>query len=357
MTQPGEHELLALQAEVSADQCREMGGQYADEMLIDQESDVFNDDDMLLSQLDDCQSSLTSISSITSIMCTDSQYIPPKRHHTLAKPIPSQSPAIAEAPACKLSEVALRFLIGGIQHRLGGIKITTPDPEASLSLLAPVIFCPGFKQSMANNARFLHTISTAVCGSLVRNAQGAGLRNKLVLLAKCTPLVEDQGCAGEYGLQRNLAAVVQSRLWEMMQRKLYDSAASSKLSYRVVVDGIARFADPEGEDDDILAELDRSDVLADEGLGLGDAAVFMDDESMGEEADGFSDLCAGEDDDGLLDYLEDIEIERERLEVERVTDEMLFESGKDADEGEEGRDEMLLMGEGLSESEGDSMLL
>lgn len=135
-----------------------------------------------------------------------------------------------------------------------------------------------------------------------------------------SPLTDEtQEADGGVGTTTRLAAVVQSRLWGMMQRKLYDPADAAKVWRKSASHG-----NPAGENEcpDLLGTLGRDEV---DGRAITELCEVLDD-----EMDEFEDLLSG-DDEGLLEYLE----ERERLSVERETDEMLFGKGWDADQEDE----------------------
>jgi hypothetical protein len=155
--------------------------------------------------------------------------------------------------------------------------------------------------------------------------------------------------AGEAGTSGRLAAVVQVRLWSMMQRKLYDPSSARKIS-RKSPEWINSEVDRTGEDEspNLLGAPEEDDE-----------AGFVD--LLGDD---FEDLLAGDESNSeLLDCLDDSE--RERLVIEQETEEMLFGSGWDRDEEDylllenenditnEAEEEILLDGG----SESDSMLV
>ena len=94
-----------------------------------------------------------------------------------------------------------------------------------------------------------------------------------------------------------------------------------------------------------LTEDECPDLLETLGTGEREEGRVMTElgEFSGDEADEFEDLLS-RDDDELLEYLE----ERERLSVERETDEMLFGGGWGEDEEEE-QSECLLDNEAWSD--------
>jgi len=122
----------------------------------------------------------------------------------------------------------------------------------------------------------------------------------------------------------------------MMQRTLYDPADAAKIWKNFTQEVFAE----EDESPDLLGTLRDGDFVKD-GV-IAELGEFDEDELVG-----FEDLLSAEDDE-LLVYME----ERDRLSVERETEEMLFRSGWDEDPRDE-EDACLLDGE----VGGDVMLL
>jgi hypothetical protein len=180
---------------------------------------------------------------------------------------------------------------------------------------------------MAHNAHFVPTISRAASVSWPRNTQSPSLRQKLTQLENSPPSLtdENQDRGSEAGTTSRIAAVVQSRLWGMMQRKLYDSSDAAKIWRKSPL----RENLTEDECPDLLETLGTGE--REEGRVMIELGEFSED-----EADEFEDLLS-RDDDELLEYLE----ERERLSVERETDEMLFGGGWGEDEEEEQSESLL----------------
>ena len=210
------------------------------------------------------------------------------------------------------------------------------------------MFSPGFKQIMAHNSKFLPTISNAVSSSWVKNVQGVGLRQKLVALSnsKFSEYHEDNG---EDGSVQNLAAVVQGRLWAMMQKALYNECAAKKLWKKETEFNAenTNTNEKDCEDENILGGNGGGQHISGKEGSLDDHTreKFMDDDD-----DLFNDLFEGNEgrgvDDGLIDCFED----QERLAVEAETEEMLF--GSDFESGGSGMeeiDEILLFQEGNEE--------
>ncbi|KAE9377457.1 hypothetical protein N431DRAFT_541237 [Stipitochalara longipes BDJ] len=300
-----------------------------DEMLLAQEGNDENargaddegEDGILLPQGMGNTPSLTSQSSIAS-----SVLLPGEEERSLKRPSPPNETILPDRlPACDLGKAAIQVLISGHIGRslrgLGGIQVEKPPPSLSLSSLVPSTFCPEFKESIAQNAHFLPTISHAISVSWPRNIQSPTLREKLSRLANSSTSslthanrIED----GEAGITARLASVIQSRLWGMMQRKLFDPSAGAKIWGKSTLRGDL---DEEDEFPELLGTLEGRDDVEDPVAGKLDD--FDEDE--------FEDLLSTDDDD-LLEYME----ERERLSVERDTEEMLFRSGWDEDQTDDG---------------------
>ncbi len=192
-------------------------------------------------------------------------------------------------------------------------------------------------QSVALNASFIPKLSHAISTSWPKNVQSPNLKRKLLQLATLSPsLTKDAHGSEENETNQRLSAVVQSHLWEVMRKKLYDPAIARRLWRQGEIRPDA-IEEEEDFEDLIETECER-DGGEDEDL-LGDLA----------DDDEFNDLLADEGDD-LLEYLEDSE--RERLAVERETDEMLF--GNEWDETISEEDILLLETGGDAE---DSILL
>jgi hypothetical protein len=136
---------------------------------------------------------------------------------------------------------------------------------------------------------------------------------------------------GESGEMTRIAAVVQSRLWGIMQRKLYDPSDAAKIWKK------PRLEEYPAKDEGI----NMLDALK-EATGVAGQTMIKLGEFLGDEMDEFEDLLSSCDDE-LLGYLE----ERERLSIERETDEMLFGSGWDGDEQEQ-QNAWLLDGEAVN---------
>lgn len=207
---------------------------------------------------------------------------------------------------------------------------------------------------MSHNARYLPTISRTTSSSWPRNVQSPILRQKLIRLANSpsSALEQNDEEAVEEVTTDRLASVVEARLWSMMQQKLYDPIAARLLFNPRSSDKVTAEPDMVEEEIDLLDELrDNSTPLVRESM-MEDLENFIKEEFRDE--DEFEDLLGGSsnEEDDLLGYLD--AWERERLEVEQETDEMLFgNSGIIEDYWEHG-DEMLLLEPG---SEDESMLL
>jgi len=168
---------------------------------------------------------------------------------------------------------------------------------------------------MAHNAHFLPAISHAISVSWPRNVQSPSLREKLSRLANfpmSSLTNQSRADSVKEGTTGQFSAVVQSRLWGMMHRKLYDPSDVAKIWRK------STLQDASGEDSespDLLGTLKEEDVVKD-----GEVTDFA---NLGEdEFAEFEELLPTGDED-LLEYME----ERERFSIERETEEMLFGGG------------------------------
>jgi hypothetical protein len=255
------------------------------------------------------------------------------------------SPVLTRTSICNFTAVALQTLINGSLPRSQpsfDIKAKSSIPTSTLAALAPSLFSPGYRQLVAHNANYMPTISRALCSSLVRNVQGPGLRRKLMALSEggVSELNDDMHSKGS---TERMTVVVQSRVWAMVQRVLLDSRNAKKLKWEKSPLG------PEGLKNGTEEAWDDGG----EDLLGGATTEMTDDFAFAFDDDGspFIDLLLGNpepgDDEGLLSYLE----ERERIEVELETDEILF--GSKLEDGD--MDDCLLLEAGFDEV--DSMLL
>ncbi|KAM3072538.1 hypothetical protein ACMFMG_009333 [Clarireedia jacksonii] len=133
-----------------------------------------------------------------------------------------------------LVRTAMQLLIGNRQTRQimpQGVQIHKP-PTTSLATLCPVMFSPGFKKSMAHNARYLPRITHSFT-HFARYAQSPSLREKLDHLTSLgsSEFVDHDTAtkiSAKSGSETKLAAVIQSRLWTMMHRNVYSPSAARR---------------------------------------------------------------------------------------------------------------------------------
>ncbi|CAD6450371.1 283ba3af-b687-46e8-8293-9ca139fd5b87 [Sclerotinia trifoliorum] len=240
----------------------------------------------------------------------------------------------------KLVGAAIRAMIAGTEMRrraTNGVKIDNISniPATSLATLSPVMFSPGFKKSMAHNSRYAPRIIQMLT-SLAHNAQTLSLKQKLVDIANIPSSefasgITDGEIDGELDSEKRLAAVVQARLWSMMQRTLYDpSAAHQATNKRMTSDNAPLMEEDDGYDDllnSIGTDVDIEDLkkgdddfqwIIDEHHSEKSAfdCILIDSEEI--SGDAFDDIL-GDGDDLLLS-----DEERERLETEFETEEMFF---------------------------------
>ena len=176
---------------------------------------------------------------------------------------------------------------------------------------------------MAHNAHFLLIISHAISVSLPRNVQSPTLKEKLSRLAtSSTSSLTDASRTedGEAGTTARLASVVQSRLWGIMQKKLFDPSDAAKIWRKSTSQESAA---EEGAFPELLGGFDERDGPRD------GVSTRIDD--FEEDENEFEDLLSTDEDD-LLAYMK----EHERLSIERETEEMLLGTGWDEDEKHEG---------------------
>ncbi|RAL64509.1 hypothetical protein DID88_001984 [Monilinia fructigena] len=139
--------------------------------------------------------------------------------------------------SCNLVNTAMRIMIADTETRqktTNGLKIynTSNNLATSLASLSPVIFSPGFKKSVAHNSYYIPRI-VQMMTSLTRNAQTPSLRQKLAQISNISTSewasdITDERINGKPGSEKRLAAVIQARLWSMMQRTLHNPLAASQ---------------------------------------------------------------------------------------------------------------------------------
>jgi hypothetical protein len=179
---------------------------------------------------------------------------------------------------------------------------------------------------MENNARFLPGLTQTLC-AWVQNLQSPRLKRKLVDFENSLSLSPSGLLDGKEG--KRLSIMVQQRLWSMMQVKLYDPSAARKISW-----------EPSSEDEKTWLKNEEDEGGYEELLEFmtGGGSLHREQEVFHPESsnngnfenaqDDFVDLSMdGDSDDDLL-LLEDLDKEeRERLETEYQTEEMLFGVG------------------------------
>ncbi|KAF4633156.1 hypothetical protein G7Y89_g4956 [Cudoniella acicularis] len=322
------------------------------------------EEDMLFSQMSSGTPTLTSQTSTCSTVSIVSSYTPLKRPSSNDSSTTTQSDppfSLDPSKASKLVLMALHILVGGHEPRsrrpLQGIQVEKPPPETSLTRLAPAMFSPGFRESLAHNAKLLPIISHAISSSLPRNVQSPTLKCKLTKLSNLrSPLIaEDNNTSTGRETSDNLSAVVQARIWAMMQKHLYDPSAARKMKLSKDHEG-GQCIGSQTEDEDLLGQWENDNHLA---ASKNTTEAEAKESILIDDIDEFEDLLAGDDKEEDLLGLFD-ESERERWETEQQTDEMLFGSGWEEDGYRETEDEELLFLEldcGGTGSPEESMLL
>ncbi|KAK2625361.1 hypothetical protein QTJ16_005730 [Diplocarpon rosae] len=309
------------------------------------------DDEMLFSQSFNSTSTFPFEQASTNSSMSPAPSLPRQQTNTL-----DSATLLPNLVCSNLVETSMYTLLGGyIGPRVLGmrdIELRKIPPSLSLCRLIPALFCPGFKESMVHNNRFLSSVSHTVSVSWPAHVQTPSLRRKLLRLSDLnpSPFPAFPIKREEPGTSDRLLAVVQSRLWAMMQKKLYDKSGGRKLWRQTRKQETGRSDDDEEDNlDDKFSSVEgceqRMDTIDSEAMLLNDDA---------------------EDDDILMGDRDEDDWERRAIESE--TYEMLFgrEEADDGDillmrgpaipgGGQAGDDgDMLLLSE---EGEGDSMLL
>ncbi|KAH8589929.1 hypothetical protein B0O99DRAFT_635679 [Bisporella sp. PMI_857] len=225
--------------------------------------------------------------------------------------------------ACTLTSAAMLVLLGGHRTRnLQGAYRDTSLPCRSMSALVPGVFCPGFKQMMTHNAKFLPTICNAISASWVRSVQGPGLMRQLQELAweERDPILYSGTTSGQKGTIEYLRSVVQARVWSMMQQTLFDPSAARKLRWENLKAG-RHPQHNEREDNDTNSFDNRNATCIDIRSWIGDN---REDEFLGDVEDIFDALpketCDSRRENGLLGYL----IAMEQENIEKEMEEVIF---------------------------------
>ncbi|PVH81768.1 hypothetical protein DL98DRAFT_570905 [Cadophora sp. DSE1049] len=244
-----------------------------------------NDEEMLFSQSsNEATPSLSQSSTITAKSSTGSTIAPTDSNCTslARKGLPWDLSPITIASSSTLVDVAFRALMGAALPRrrptLQTLHFKSP-PEVTMSTFVPSMFSLGFKNSIAGHSRFLPTISHALSASMPQNIQTPSLRRKLLQLSNLGPsqFPDPNSHAGHPGTGERLSSVVQSRLWSMMQRKLFETAAGQR-NWRPSTQGDG---DEESDFEDMLATIEdepQFKIDGDDGIS-DDEMLFADDEN------------------------------------------------------------------------------
>lgn len=176
--------------------------------------------------------------------------------------------------------------------------------------------------------------------SLARNAQTLSLKQKLADIANIPTSefardITDGEIDSELDSEKRLAAVVQARIWSMMQRALYDpSAARQATNKRMTSDNAILVEEDDGYDDllnSIGTDVDMDVDIEDSKKGDDDFQWIIDEHDS--ETSAFDCILSDSEEisgDAFVDILDDgdelllSDEERERLEIEFETEEMLF---------------------------------
>ncbi|KAJ8060024.1 hypothetical protein OCU04_011635 [Sclerotinia nivalis] len=242
--------------------------------------------------------------------------------------------------SCKLVGAAIRAMIAGTEMRrraTNGVKIDNISniPAISLATLSPVMFSPGFKKSMAHNSRYAPRIIQMLT-SLTRNAQTLSLRQKLAEIANLptSEFVNDRTDGeidSELGSEKRLAAVVEARLWSMMQRTLFDPLATRQATNKRMTSDNAILVEEDDGYDDLLDSIGADVDIEDLKKGDDDFRWIIDEHHSEKSAfdcilSNYKEISGVNFDDLLNDGDEMLlsDEEREKLEIEFETEEMFF---------------------------------
>jgi hypothetical protein len=171
---------------------------------------------------------------------------------------------------------------------------------------------------MASNAYFLPKISHAISISWPQYTQSPSLKTKLAYLAR-VPMIDEAAANTMIGIVGRLSKVVQTRLWSMMQRQLYNPSTTKALRWKDIEDCTPTPGGNDLQQEDLFYLVSAGDADAEDFAyrdilhpGRNDDGDYMSD---------FEDLLGddGGDEKPKLDYWE-----QQRIETERQTDEMLL---------------------------------
>ncbi|KAL2073906.1 hypothetical protein VTL71DRAFT_11232 [Oculimacula yallundae] len=249
-----------------------------DDMLLDDESDQtigdFDEHDLIFSQPSDVTSSFFHSQPSTIYPMPP----PDLESQSSLTTLPTRPQSQISSPTLlTLTDIAIRTLMGAAVSRSDSKRQDVEFkrlPQLSMSTLAPSMFSPGYKNLMAGNSRLLPTVTHALSDTMLRNVQTPSLRRKLLQLSNASPSsIPNLGYnLDQLGAGERLSSVVQSRLWEMMQRNLFDNAAGRRLwrqEHMGEKGGYDNFEDMvETHDDDELK------VKTGDGEGADDSMLF-----------------------------------------------------------------------------------
>ncbi|QSZ31589.1 hypothetical protein DSL72_001156 [Monilinia vaccinii-corymbosi] len=274
--------------------------------------------------------------------------------------------ALDPTASSNLVNAAMRIMIADTSPRqktTKGLKIynTLNTSATSLASLTPVMFSPGFKKSVAHNSHYIPRI-VQMMTSLARSAQTPSLRQKLAQIAnfptsEFTNDRDDARINGGLGSEKRLAAVIQARLWSMMQRTLHDPLAARQATNKRSSRENAFLAEENDVYDDLLETIGTENDMEDLKMEEDDFRWVIDDDCS--EKSAFDSILSdydgtlGDEFDDLLDDEGEILLSdevRERLEIESETEEMLFGRCWQAEDDEQ-YDNLLLVVEGSSQDE------
>ncbi|KAI9642990.1 hypothetical protein NHQ30_008724 [Ciborinia camelliae] len=287
-------------------------------------------DEMLLVSGDEGEGTSASKNNSSSSLAITSL---PRKRHAPEFNHGNNSYVLDPTVSCKLVSEAMRAMIAGSETRQWtrkGVKIDnfSSTSATSLASLSPVMFSPGFKKSVAHNSHYVPRIIQMMT-SLARNAQTPSLRQKLAQIANMSTsqfsyAQNDRNINGEPGSEKRLAAVVQARLWSMMQRTLHDPLAARQATNKRSNPDDAIVTEEDDGYDDLLETIGTENNMED--LKMVDYENHSEKSAFdcilsdydGSSGDEFDDLLEDEDEILLNDE------ERERMAIESETEEMFF---------------------------------
>ncbi|KAL9123028.1 MAG: hypothetical protein Q9187_000419 [Circinaria calcarea] len=135
--------------------------------------------------------------------------------------------------AVKIVDAILRSFIYDTKIRLSpGVERKEISPGPKLAEISPALFSPGYLHAVCQRNRFLPRISHSIA-SIHRRAKSAVLGSKIDTLLSsplnCEPEAELNGIPFLTMSPQTLTVALQTRLWNLIQHRLFDRQAARKL--------------------------------------------------------------------------------------------------------------------------------